>query len=1283
MGQNISSCGTEKSPCKDLTYALTEYHKQTGKPWMFCIKIHIDSPQKLKSLNNTGLSGFGNPSYKRGQHTNVQILTWKTSIMYNNHISISIHAIDFEHVKLSMTGIDLIITNCTFMDSSLVVGNTHSVDIMGCKWKHTSNITLLDITNADNMSNVDCEITDTMLKHTNTTRDVVHLQNLKNVILNQMVIEKVNMSIDRILYPQDHIFGVVKVVNCSNTNLRGLNINHSTLRDKYIGVYTNDYSEASLSLVDSQVNISRSTFAHTKGQALFAIRCDLQIYQSNFTSNIYSYPLHSGGGAAMSTQGSNVSIDRSLFAFNEGFTVRHGMVDGFGGGAIYVANGSMMVKNSIFRNNSQQNDGGAAICSQNNTLRIHNSIFTFNTAWGDGGALKVTNPYMNDICQMVGTDKCLQIYNCTFSNNQGVGMGGAIFLQGIRDSASRYGLFNGCIFNHNIADEGGAVSLMDSNINMEGCKFRSNSARVQGGAVYCLKLEFHISKSTFRENTAQNYGASILANDCFTRLASVSFTSKKVCEGGDNKLPLIYLSDSPIFLTDVIMEIDTGNYYKQYFDIFIHFGSVSGAKIDYKGFSFICPSNYQAGFRTFGGGTGNVSLAPCAAFGTSCFDFTFSCILVESGYYILGKSALHGVNQHVWYEGNEIKTCPIPGGNCTQGLRPLDGFWGPYVMNGTAHFMKCAQELCCTGSDCEGNTSCNSKNNRAGILCTNCKTGYSESLFAEKCVSNKKCKSVWPLVVVPILVITIVIFSIFFGVQKYITKFYGLISTMLKGLHGELKAITKPESQGQSGTNRQAQDPPCNMTGAQNPDHERNQSHPSTSSATKNQTGSSNSMEPEYSNNWAQPGKHISAILLAVFTIFYYTQDVTLYHVDLAPYEPFWVVNAKMIQNIFNLQSQILGAIDDETCVFKSISPVGKILLNISVYPLIYVTFLSTYITVFKLIPLINRCNFCITLNQKITENSIKIKTNLATGFLIVAMLSYQSITKAALQMVKCVEVYDTVLLVDSNTKCYKWWQYMTWIYILACSIPFPIYLIFRPHGLRNQSVSVHAFLIGLILPGPFTIWWLVRYINIGNFGNGQNEPSGINERNPPPSDQTTGDAPLLDHENQNEMGDHAIREILADNLEGGYKVYLNGWLNWAGIILFLRLILVFLSIFVQATLTRILSMLALSIFSLVLHTAVRPCVKPALNILLILSQAAIVSVGICYLILATLQRNQYQPPEKDPITSGLQIVIYIFSVLIPVSCVIILTIDFLFRIIITLGLLFIKGTRKAYMIPY
>ncbi len=1290
-GGKIADCGSAKNPCRSLPDALKDYHKMTGKTWISCVRIHLDGPEKLHGFNGTGLHGFGDSTYSRGQHTHIQVLPWKTRFSPKSNPAILIQEVNFEHVQLSIEGMNTNVSDCNFKDSAMVIQNIQSSNITRCNWTETSNITLLDARDITYASIEACEISDTILEYTNDTKDLLHLENLKHMTLHQVVMNNSRTSIDRTKYPDPmkHILALVRISNSTSTELSSIQITNSTLDDE------NDYYGAALFLMYTGSNISQSTFSHTKGRALAAMRCNLTVSHSAFNFNNYIgfqkdvsdytvggaaiyaengtfFITHSnfrhnkvsnpGAGGAMFLQNINCLSDHILMIHNCLFESNSA---GFGGavqaihtplymegctfksnnaflqaGALYLDSKSnyilipYTIHNCTFDSNSNSEGYGGAVVSRNTPLHIEGSIFTSNTALyhagaiclesttkhketvntihncvfhrnsgqvngailsidtplhvdscafisngansTNGGAISLITSDNGDISSIVSNSKFhsnsassgaaiqslntkVHIAESNFTSNRANSFGGAISLAREKHHSYILCTINDCKFENNTSLQGGAISSWNTSLHIHGCNFTSNSAKTDlgsGGGVNCfaqeLCEELVIMNTVFHNNHANMKGGSLQSDRCDAHLENVTITANQI---RSYEAPQIDIMRSyRLYLMNVVLEINQQANYPQFLEN-LKFTPILSAYVflAYKGFTMICPPDYQAVFQKDHRPMTNPNIAPCSEPTTECDDITFKCQLVLEGNYILGNGKLHVRNRTVFYENHVAKPCPIPGGNCTKGLRPLDGFWGPhYAKKDTASFIKCAPELCCFGSDCKDNTSCNSEHNRAGILCTKCKANHSESLFTEKCIDNNKCNSIWPFVVVPLLVILIVTFSVFFGVQKYVTKFYGFVSVMFKGFHGDLKAISKPECHNKPNT-----------------------------------SNNSELNEEDIGTRCLQPEKQFSAFVLAVFTIFYYTQDVTLYHVDLAPYHPPWqkIFDVKVIQNIFNLQAQLLGVITKETCISKSMTPVGKIFLTISLYPFIYITFLGIYIIVFKLIPKCKRPNSCLTLNQKIGASSSKIKLNLATGLMIVTMLSYQNVTKLALKMMKCVEVDEKVLLLDYNTKCYEWWQYFVGLYIVTCSIPFPIYLIFRPNSVKRQVISVREFLVGLILPGPLIMWGLVKQV-ISKFRNGHNKSQDISREMPSDIERIESesgtinnssgieeineDTPLLHGEHKNEPEDNNLQEALCQNVQGGYKLYLNGWLNWAGIILLLRMILVFLSVLVSGTLSRI-----------------------------------------------------------------------------------------------------------------
>ena len=102
--------------------------------------------------------------------------------------------------------------------------------------------------------------------------------------------------------------------------------------------------------------------------------------------------------------------------------------------------------------------------------------------------------------------------------------------------------------------------------------------------------------------------------------------------------------------------------------------------------------------------------------------------------------------------------CPF-GGDCHNGiLKSNPGFWGMLVGH-EVHFYKCPMGYCCTSSrhsPCDSIKAC--RRNRGGILCGQCKPGFSLSLFSFNCISNTNCESWWLWVFIIICNFVFVIF---------------------------------------------------------------------------------------------------------------------------------------------------------------------------------------------------------------------------------------------------------------------------------------------------------------------------------------------------------------------------------------------------------------------------------------------------------------------------------------------------------------------------------------------
>lgn len=188
--------------------------------------------------------------------------------------------------------------------------------------------------------------------------------------------------------------------------------------------------------------------------------------------------------------------------------------DAHGGGAIFMRDGYVNVKDSTFTGNTCTNCTGGAIHIMGGALTVKNSTFTDNTSTGEGvyggGAIFVDSGWEDNFSGDIS------ITDSVFRNNRSPG-GGALHYIPYRstnsldiDNSSFIGNSSeggntgqgGAIFTYNSGKDNG-----DPVITIRNSLFAENWARGTsgiglGGALWLVKSEVHISNTTIVKNTA-------------------------------------------------------------------------------------------------------------------------------------------------------------------------------------------------------------------------------------------------------------------------------------------------------------------------------------------------------------------------------------------------------------------------------------------------------------------------------------------------------------------------------------------------------------------------------------------------------------------------------------------------------------------------------------------------------------------------------------------------------------------------------------------------------------
>lgn len=174
-------------------------------------------------------------------------------------------------------------------------------------------------------------------------------------------------------------------------------------------------------------------------------------------------------------------------ALLDGFVIENGNANGGDspgpeqfGGALYLSESELMVRNCHFRNNHAQFRGGA-VFFESSLPRMQNCTFEDNSCSQDGGAVFVQYATEN-------TSNTANFQDCDFSRNQAL-QGGAVKIFATNSLASFPLFFQACTFAENglfesgVMTEGGAVfNQTGESHRFEACTFTENFAN-RGGAV--------------------------------------------------------------------------------------------------------------------------------------------------------------------------------------------------------------------------------------------------------------------------------------------------------------------------------------------------------------------------------------------------------------------------------------------------------------------------------------------------------------------------------------------------------------------------------------------------------------------------------------------------------------------------------------------------------------------------------------------------------------------------------------------------------------------------------
>lgn len=277
-----------------------------------------------------------------------------------------------------------------------------------------------------------------------------------------------------------------------------------------------------------------------QGGAIFSNTSqNVDIKNCTFTDNTARIAGAIGSAEDKSANINIINIDSCSFAGNSSTAI------------LFANSGEINISNSTFTGNTSTSKGGALAINgwdSATTATLTDCTFSDNTASDYGGAIRLEEGILN-------------VNGGSFSGNTASKQGGAIWINTAKVSAgivgatftqnggctaaSPYGQggavytanggtveISGCTFTSNSARVGGAIGSVDpsntNTISVDGCDFNGNTSTGVGGAVIITsKGQMRLTNSTFTSNEAGSNGGAIRADDANLTLTidNVAFNS--------------------------------------------------------------------------------------------------------------------------------------------------------------------------------------------------------------------------------------------------------------------------------------------------------------------------------------------------------------------------------------------------------------------------------------------------------------------------------------------------------------------------------------------------------------------------------------------------------------------------------------------------------------------------------------------------------------------------------------------------------------------------------------
>ncbi len=351
---------------------------------------------------------------------------------------------------------------------------------------------------------------------------------------------------------------------------------------------------------------TENTAANNAGAVAVHSNANIKLPDCEFVGNTAK-----SGGAVYAS--SNAKVDMSNLLFEENKAVKDAGNSGGNGGAIYLYEATLTIKDIDFYNNSADQHGGAVYQGVSPLTVDSTCEFVGNSAGSHGGAFYLTYKTLADGTKAAAVLKATDV---VFKDHTAAAGGVISIRTGCEANLKNVTLKDNSVSGTEYdASGGGAIYVGFGKLTMDNVTATGNTSAGYGGAVNALAAEVSVTGGSFQNNSAEIGGAINAYSKCTLTIEDTQMIQNESTyvnsdynssKGGG----ALFVSGGTLSLKDITLDGNTSQYYG---------GAllISGATVSIEGESVVKNSVGATGAALYFKGGSNVTIKDAVVTGNN------------------------------------------------------------------------------------------------------------------------------------------------------------------------------------------------------------------------------------------------------------------------------------------------------------------------------------------------------------------------------------------------------------------------------------------------------------------------------------------------------------------------------------------------------------------------------------------------------------------------------------------------------------------------------------------